>query len=93
MSRVDTRKDTKGRAQPAKKKRGRPPKKATSATPTQIVLQRLPSSSDNNSEATSENALDVVCAEWARSQIKQLFLDLSSEHRAAFCAFISGEVM
>ena len=91
VSTVDTRKDTKGRAQPAQKaRRGRPPK--PKAAPPKRTAGAAPVSG-NNSEATAESALDVACAEWSRSKIKQLFLDLSSEHRAAFCMFISGEDM
>ncbi len=99
VSRVDTRKDTKGGAQPAKKaKSARLAKKARTApaptpvTPTPATVA-VDARVDDGPKAATEDALDVVCTEWARSPIKQLFLDLSSEHRAAFCAFISGEVM
>jgi ParB-like chromosome segregation protein Spo0J len=92
VSRVDTRRSAKGQVQPAQKaKRGRPPKKAKTAPPTPAAA--VVDVSDNSSKATTESALDVVCAEWSRSQVKQLFLDLSSEHRAAFCTFINGGVM
>ena len=94
VSRVDTRKDTKGRAQPAKKaKRGRPPKVAKAAPPTPAAVAVASDHVDHPPKPAAEDAFDVVCGEWARSPIKQLFLDLSSEHRAAFCEFISGGVM
>jgi DNA-binding Lrp family transcriptional regulator len=83
VSRADTRRSAKGQVQPAQKaRRGRPPKKTTAAAPpTPIAV--VPA-------ATSENALDAICAEWSRSQIKQLFLELTADHRDAFCAFING---